>query len=96
MTSDEFRESPLRARLETLLSDPSFTQAFVILETLNKPQDCDAFATEVASVRALSRMSGYAAALSDLQTLSTVTPNALPEPRATFGLSPEEMPDETL
>lgn len=78
MTELEFRAAPARVgRLRELLNDPILAQAIVCVKDAESPDDVPDHSDPVASVRTLSRKSGWHGALNMLLALAEPLP---PEP----------------
>lgn len=86
MTLLQFRQSePLVVRMREILNDPVFVQLIIALREETDP--VDVVGPEVASVRQLSALSGYASCLRDLISSGTLLDPAKEEEEATWGVN---------
>ena len=88
MTELEFRSAPARVgRIRELLNDPTLAQAIVCVRDAELPDDVPDHSDPVASVRALSRKSGWHGALNMLLSLAEPLPPPGVEEVASFGVN---------
>lgn len=87
MTTDRFRASAERVgRMKELLSDPVLALAIVCLRDSELPEDVTDHSDPVASVRVLSRKSGWHGAITELLSLAEPLPLQQANEEATYGV----------
>lgn len=87
MTEDSFRSSAERVgKLRELLQDPVLAAAVVCLRDMRPSGDTADHAEPVASVRLLSRQSGYDSCIDLFLTLAEPLPIEKPDEQPNFGV----------
>lgn len=93
MTSDEFRQDANRVdELRKVLANPILQEALLVIHDSRSVIDAPETATELASVRRLSKLAGRSEVIRELFEMSTPLTEAKPTPMPDFGV--KEKPPE--
>lgn len=93
MNSEEFRQDANRvAELKAVLSNPALQQALLVIHDSRAVVDAPETATELSSVRMLSKLAGRSEVIRELYEMATQIGEVKPQPQPTFGVT-EPAPD---
>lgn len=88
MTSEQFRQDANRVtELRTVLANPVLQEALLVIHDSRAVIDAPDTATELSSVRLLSKLAGRSEVIRELYEMATQIEEIKPPPSPTFGVT---------